>query len=881
MTHGTAERVIMVEDNPGDADIVRDLIGKRAGGFQLCHVERLEDAASELVANGVGCVLLDLSLPDAQGLEGLLALRRLRPDVPIVVLSGNGDEAVGYEAVQQGAQDYLVKGRIDDESLTRSIRYAIERKHGEETLARREAMFREAEEVGGSGSWEWDLATNRLTWSDNLYRIFGLEPGSFEPSLERYIERFVPDGREPIRSSLDRALEDRQPFEHEQLIVRPDGETRCLRCLGRATVVDGTVASIVGLTHDVTQRKRAEQTSEAQYAVSRALALSDTLEDAVTHVLSALGESMGWHFGAVWLSDPDEAVIRCRATWQPDEVATEKFADVTRKMSLRPGEGTPGRLWQQGVPQSVELLADEPEFKRHEAAEETGLQSWFGLPITSGTTVLGVVELLGRVPRRLDQRLFHAFTSIGAQIGEFLARRGAEQELAHRATHDALTGLPNRVLFLDRLAGALARAEENGSSTAVLLVDLDNFKTLNDVLGHRAADEVLKTVAARLQAPLRRGDTVARLGSDEFLVLCEDLAEDEARAAGLIAENLRDELRAAHVLDGERVLQTASVGIALATEESDAPTLLQQALAAGGAAKRAGRDRCEFFDPEAHNRAVTRIRLERTLRGAIDRGEVSVVYQPVVALETRQLRGFEALVRWQHPGLGPVSPAEFIPIAEESGFIVPLGLWVLEEACRAAASWPDSSAGAPLTLSVNLSPRQIHQDKLAASITSVVNRTGLDPRRLALEVTETVLMEQSETVLERLTELRALGLTLYLDDFGTGYSSLSYLKRYPINAVKIDRSFVSGFDTEPENRPIVEAVIGMARALGLTTIAEGVETESQAETLQKLGCPWAQGFYFARPMSAQQAAELAADPSRLAASSSSVTRLDRLQAKAS
>jgi diguanylate cyclase (GGDEF)-like protein/PAS domain S-box-containing protein len=442
-------------------------------------------------------------------------------------------------------------------------------------------------------------------------------------------------------------------------------------------------------------------------------------------------------------------------------------------------------------------------------------------------------------------------------------RKLFEQQLTRLAFHDQLSGLPNRALFLDRLEHALGSASREHLQVAVLFVDLDNFKVVNDSLGHEAGDQLLVEVANRLQVCLRAGDTVARLGGDEFTLLLEEVAHEDA--ATLAAERIAEVLRTPIRLNERDVVISASIGIALSGARRDRPEdLLRNADLAMYQAKASGKGRHAMFDLGMNRRALERMELETDLRHALERGQLRVYYQPIVCLATGRTEEVEALVRWEHPQRGLVMPLEFIPIAEETGLIVPIGQWVLEEACRQTSTW---QAGVPeahsMVVSVNLSARQFKHPQLAADIALAVRTTGLDPCRLKLEITESVVMDNAETAVATLHGLKALGIQLAIDDFGTGYSSLSALKRFPVDTLKIDRSFVDGIGQDAQDTAIVRSVVSLAKILGLRVTAEGIETAAQAAKLTALGCEQGQGYLFARPMPAERLpAYLAAEGGR-------------------
>ena len=434
-----------------------------------------------------------------------------------------------------------------------------------------------------------------------------------------------------------------------------------------------------------------------------------------------------------------------------------------------------------------------------------------------------------------------------AQLHDITERKRVEQELAHRALHDPLTGLPNRLLFMDRLGHALQQAKRRGTQAAVIFADLDNFKVINDSLGHGVGDDLLVAVANRLSRTLRPADTVSRFGGDEFTILCEDIGDDDDPVT--IAERISSEMAEPFEIQGRRVFLTLSLGIAPSGAGSEAPAeLLRDADAAMYFAKAAGRARHAVFDKAMGKRAVKRLELENALRRAIDREELRLVYQPQVELGSGAIFGFEALLRWDDPERGVIPPLEFIPLAEETGLIIPIGEWVLREACCQARRWREYQPDAPVKVSVNLSVRQLGERSLPDTVARILEETGVRPTDLWLEITETALMEDPTTTFEALANLQCLGVGLAIDDFGVGFSSLNRLRQLPpVEVIKIDKVFVDGLQTHAADRAIVAAAISLADALGGTTVAEGVETSEQAEALHEMGCELAQGYHFSRP----------------------------------
>jgi diguanylate cyclase (GGDEF)-like protein/PAS domain S-box-containing protein len=459
-------------------------------------------------------------------------------------------------------------------------------------------------------------------------------------------------------------------------------------------------------------------------------------------------------------------------------------------------------------------------------------------------------SLVGAVPTFDADGKIVGSMSVHTDITE---RKRAEDQLLHNAMHDALTGLPNRALFLEHLRRAMGHSPLRKKTFAVLFLDFDGFKLINDSLGHLEGDALLKMIARRLESLLRADDVVARLGGDEFTILLDELTG--SKDVLLVVERIKGIFREPFNLGGREVFISASIGIALRDAKYKTPEdMLRDADIAMYRAKSSGKGQHEIFNKAMRDEVSNRLRLETELRLGLERGEFSVFYQPIMQIAANRLIGFEALVRWFHPKRGLVSPGEFIPIAEETGLIVPLGEWILRESCRQVRDWQQRfPAQSDLTISVNLSCKQFMQLDLADRVDEILRETGLEAQFLRLEVTESHVMENSNVAITIMNRLRALGVQLSIDDFGTGYSSLSYLQRLPINYLKIDRSFINVMSSNHENGEIVRAIVMLAKNLNMQVVAEGIETEEQALQLINLDCPFGQGFFYSKPTGAAQA----------------------------
>jgi predicted signal transduction protein with EAL and GGDEF domain len=608
----------------------------------------------------------------------------------------------------------------------------------------------------------------------------------------------------------------------------------------------------------------AERTTRALYDKQHELVLleavvlasneSSTVEEALQSAVDAVCAHTSWPVGHAYVLDPASGVLQPSTSWHLGSSSQyAAFRSLTERTTFSEGIGLPGRVLATGKPAWITDVTADSNFRR----KNLGVRGAFAFPIHADGGMQAVLEFFTPAAVAPDPALLEVMEQIGRQLGRVVERIRAQAQVAHQATHDILTGLANRLLFLDRLALALARAQRHGSFAALLFLDLDRFKDVNDTLGHSAGDQVLRSVSQRLQAALRASDsvarfgveefTLARFGGDEFVLLCEELASESA--AVRVAERVHEALLRPFVVEGKDHLVTASIGIVLANgADHDADGLLRDADIAMYRAKERGPGNWEIFDEALRDRALERVATERGLRQALDAGELRLYYQPIVTLDDGIVRSVEALVRWQHPERGLLAPGAFIPIAEESGLIVQIGAWTLREACRQAVRWRVSLGDeAPMPVSVNVSARQLSQPELPTIVAQALSDTGLSARDLAIEVTETALIEDSSVPAASLRALRSLGVKILLDDFGTGYSSLSHLQRFPIDALKIDRSFVMHLGEGEDNRAIVQAIAAMASALGLEVVAEGVETAEQGAEACALGCGLAQGYYFARP----------------------------------
>jgi diguanylate cyclase (GGDEF)-like protein/PAS domain S-box-containing protein len=779
-------------------------------------------------------------------------------DVPIH-LGGTGVGVLCHEHIGPQRQ-----WAADEESFAVAVANLVslalerlERKRSEIAIEQAMQRLNEAQRIGQIGDWEYHIATQKIAWSPQVFKILGRDPAFGPPrNFEENAVMYDVASRVLMEEKINRAIACGEAQEYELLAERPDGEKVHIQAVAVPRKDEsGKVIGLHGTVQDISARKRAELAlfsrayQQVLVATLGRFALADeNLNHVFTEAASAVAKGLDVKYSKVILLNTGAGVFTLEAGvgWQPGWVGRHHIGDITEYSQT-------GCVVASREPVIVDDFSKETRFTPSEMLLKHGIVSGIYVPIGDAERPLGVLGAYAHEKRKFSTDDIGFLQSLSNTLSTAIERTHVHERLAYIAQHDALTDLPNRLLLTDRLNVALAQARRAGKGLALIFIDLDRFKNVNDAFGHEMGDKVLREVAAKITNCVREIDTVSRQGGDEFLVILPEI--DTKKDAARVAQKLIATLVTPISLDGTEVVLGGSIGIACFPESGrDARTLLRNADAAMYVAKEKGRNCYQFYSAEMNARALERLTLAGDLRRAIEREQLFVAYQPQIDLSSGAIVGLEALVRWRHPKLGLVPPGQFIPIAEENGLIEPIGAWVLETACRQYAGWLAEGLTAG-TIAVNVSARQFRQSNFVDSVSAALVRSGLLASYLELEVTEGVVMQGIDEVLDKLGSLDRLGVKLAIDDFGTGYSSLSYLKQFPIYRLKIDQSFICGLPNDHESSAIVKAVISLGHSLGLNVLGEGIETKAQEEYLRSLSCDAGQGFLYSKPIAADECTE--------------------------
>lgn len=793
-------RILLIEDDEDDYLITRDLLEEASPVRTRVEWHKTaEQGLFALYRGGVDIALVDLRLGPDSGLDLIRQANISGITTPFILLTGQGDEELDVKAVELGAADYLVKGLLDGHTLIRSIRYAIDRAMATEHLVNSEAYYRQLFESNPAPMILVDPETGQLHAMNQAARtLYHYNSGDIGRLAIKDLKSGDPDpvSAEGVPLSKGAVLERHQSR---------DGETLLIEVVRRELTVNQTPSRLLMLSNvtekirDNRQLRLLKRSIESSY---NGISISDARapDMPLIYVNPAFERITGY--------SPEESLGRNCRFLQGDSF------DLSNEQALAE--------IRRGLRDHKEVTAVLRNYRKD------GTPFWNDLYLA---------------PIRDDQGDITHFIGVQNDISE---RKSAESQLAFNISHDVLTGLPNRTLLEDRLTQACQFASRYERTLGVLFVDLDGFKLVNDSMGHRLGDQLLVDVGRRLESIVRSGDTVARISGDEFIVVLPDLAH--GNDAVMIVEKIIAELSAPYHINNHVVRLTASIGITITDgQPGDPMALLQQADLAMYQAKKLGKNTYQWFSKDLNDEANFRVKLRNDLQEALELQQLTAYFQPVVDARSGKTRSVEALVRWEHPDRGLISPGDFVPLAEETGQIIELGRQVLNQACQALVKL-HAKGFRDCSVAVNVSPIQLRKDGFIDSVSAALKASGLAPQFLELEVVESVVLYDTDVVIQALHELRGLGVRIAIDDFGTGFSSLSYIKLLPANKIKIDRSFIKDVIKNRSDSAITQGVISMAHHLGLEVVAEGVETDAHAAFLRKHQCDLLQGFAFARPM---------------------------------
>ncbi len=731
-----------------------------------------------------------------------------------------------------------------------------DRRQADEKLQQSEKRLANAQKLVHMGYWNWDIVKNELSWSDEVYRIFGMKPQEFGKTRESFFSSVHIDDREFVQKTMDDALSSDKLYKIDYRIVLPDGSERIVN--EQVEIIydsEGKAIQMNGTIQDITERKLIEEglwTRERQQAAISELGMH-ALEDPdintlLNETVSITALALGVQYCGLLelLPDGKALLLKAGVGWKTGSVGYVTVGTDTDSQA--------GYTLHSNEPVIVGDIRTETRFSTPSLLLEHKVVSGMSVILKGKDRPFGVIGVHTTRQRTFTVDDVNFLLSVSNVVADAIERKRLSAHIDHVAQYDILTDLPNRILFIDRVTRTISRAKREKEQIAVLYLNLDRFKAINDSMGNETGDRLLKSVAERMVNCVREGDTVSRMGGDEFAIMLVGITSvpDVTKVSQKIIKAVSKPL----VLDGREMHITASIGISMYPQDDEKMEgLIKKASTAMLQAKEQGRNNDRFYNTEMETSSYEMMMLENDLRKALDRKEFLLCYQPQVDINTGRIIGVEALVRWRHPDRGMVSPAEFIPIAEETGLIIPIGEWVLHTALAQNKAWQEDGL-APVNMSVNFSAVQFRQKDPVELVANALRETGLNPGYMGLEITESVIMKGADVVIKKFHELKELGIHICMDDFGTGYSSLSYLKRFPIDILKIDQSFARNVTTDTSDASIVTATIAMAHGLGLKVIAEGVETKEQLEFFRSLKCEIMQGYFFSKPLPTEDVTKL-------------------------
>jgi len=830
--------VLFIEDNPPDIRLVQELLKEaKQNQFSLVNVQSLSASLSILNEQSFDAILLDLGLPDSQGIDTFREINKIAFNIPIIILTGLQDETIAVKTIAEGAQDYLIKNTLNGNNLSKSICYAIERKRNETEIYEYVEIIQSANEAIFSLTEEgiirrWNQA------AETIYRYT-----ADEIIGKSFLILASTKDKERIENLLNSIKSGDSISQYEINLLDKYGHR--VNSLITIAPIKNKLGFIIGaavLAQDFTQYKQTEQQSAIQLRIEAVLSESSRTQDVTHSILKTVCEILEFQMGEIWALVPEENVLRCASIWKtyylPDELI-----QVSNKLAFQYNEGIPGNIWASKRPYWTINLSQDRATTRRDLLIKLGINCCFGFPIIFDEEILGVILLFGENFEEPDISFMLQFELIGKQLGTFFKRQHLEDELLYLARHDKLTGLANRFVTEGILSDAIEQAKIHQTMVALLYIDLDQFKNFNDTFGHDKGDLLLQEVAQRLKSVTRNIDLIARFGGDEFAIVLPEIKTKTSIDS--CAQKILDSIALPFTIEKDEFYLTASIGISIYPYDGiDVSSLFRAADLTMYRSKKAGGNSYQYSSLELTKLEQKKVMMVAKLHQALQKNEFILYYQPIVNVQTNKLVSVEALLRWKTADGVIIPPAVFIPLIEQSDLILVIGEWVLQTACEQIKEWHQLGLQ---NVAVNISVHQLNAGFIK-TIETTLDKTGLSPDDLLLEVTESVLMSKTKTILDSLKSLNAMGIRISIDDFGTGYSSFSYLKNFSINVLKIDQSFITDVHKNKNSASIVNAIIAMAHALNIKTIAEGVETKKQLQFIQKAGCDEYQGYYYSEPL---------------------------------
>jgi len=842
---------MIVDDDRSARLIIKTAL--KQSTFDILETTNGSEALELFVEYQPDLVLLDVIMPQIDGFE---ACRRIRTfpngeTVPIILMTASDDFEAIAKAYDAGATDFFAKP-ITPQVLRERLRYMLRASATTKQLHRSQELLSKAQAVAALGSFSYEPGSPNLEVSEEFLDIIGPVDKNHPVTWDVFWEKIHPQDKENLTPFLEKAYHLGTNFKQDiRLVGHPRGERFVMLQIDPETNSDGNVLRLIGIIQDITERKLSELYETDQNFVMQSIVRKEPLRKILFEIAGLLERQRPQSLAALCQIEENQIQMMLSPS------LPEHFCQSMAETVLSPNNGTCAAAAYLGEPAVADNVTTSPFWKnRQKEALSHGFYSSASVPVFSGKgQILGTVCMLQRRIYHANNEDLDLMKRIADLIALAMEQKNLSRQLVYQASHDPLTGLINRGALIQWIAGILKQYSRKKTFGAYMLIDLDRFKHINDSLGHHLGDLLLQDVAERLRHCLRDSDLLSRVGGDEFVVILPEIKEEEDAVRAAL--RILDSFKLQFSLEEHKLSVGASIGITLFPKDAeDEINLHKNADIAMYVAKNEGGNRFHFFNNEMHEAVMQRLQIENDLRKALERDEFELHYQPQLDLKSDKLMVLEALIRWNHPVWGRILPAHFIPVAEDSRLIIPIGKWVIQEACRQNKAWQEQGF-APIRVAVNVSAIQFTETDFAKIVQEALSETRLDPFWLEVEITETVVLKDLEKANANLYKLRELGVTTTLDDFGTGYSSITYLSKLPLDGIKIDRSFIRDLEISPtlengKNVNFMKAFATLAQNLNLSLVAEGVETEDQCNCLKNLGYTIGQGFLFSMPLPANE-----------------------------